>query len=362
VGGVYDANVGGVQWCGNATCTTILCTDNPTSSDMFVCHTNSGSLLDVLAPDFKTATAAVGGGTELNFGGTSASSPYAAAQAALLLEADPTMTPEQIRTVMKTNGPSVTNPENGLSFTRTNVSQALQSIAPATCGNALVETGEDCDDGNTTPGDCCSAFCIFETAGSTCDDGDACTVSDNCDGSGVCDGGTALVCSDGQFCNGLETCDSGSGCIDGADPITDDGVACTDDSCDEAGDVVVNAANDANCDNAQFCDGAESCDAISDCQSGTPPATDDGVACTGDSCDEVGDVVVNSPNDAACDDSDACTAESCDQVLGCQYTTVEACVASVPAASRSLHVAVTLLLLIGGTMILLGFREGRPGE
>ena len=45
VGGVYDASVGGISWCGNANCSTILCTDNPTSADVFVCHTNSGSLL-----------------------------------------------------------------------------------------------------------------------------------------------------------------------------------------------------------------------------------------------------------------------------------------------------------------------------
>src|SRR5690242_1897898 len=30
------------------------------------------------------------------------------------------------------------------------------------CGNAVVEAGEDCDDGNTTSGDGCSATCLFE--------------------------------------------------------------------------------------------------------------------------------------------------------------------------------------------------------
>ncbi|MFQ5693187.1 MAG: pyridoxal phosphate-dependent aminotransferase, partial [Nitrospinota bacterium] len=48
--------------------------------------------------------------------------------------------------------------------------------------------------------------------------------------------------------------------------------------------------------NGLFCDGSETCDPALDCQAGTPPTIDDGVGCTDDSCDEVGDVIVNSPN------------------------------------------------------------------
>ena len=83
VGGVYDANVGPVSWCGNAQCTTILCTDNPTTADKFVCHSNSGANLDLLAPDWRTDAPQEGGGTHA-FGGTSAASPYAAGEAAVL--------------------------------------------------------------------------------------------------------------------------------------------------------------------------------------------------------------------------------------------------------------------------------------
>ena len=45
---------------------------------------------------------------------------------------------------------------------------------------------------------------------------------------------------------------------------------CTDDSCDEVNDVIVNAVNDANCDNNLFCDGSETCHATLDCQDGAP--------------------------------------------------------------------------------------------
>ena len=50
--------------------------------------------------------------------------------------------------------------------------------------------------------------------------------------------------------------------------MASDDVTCTDDSCDEVNDVIVNATNDANCDNNLFCDGAETCHATLDCQDG----------------------------------------------------------------------------------------------
>jgi cysteine-rich repeat protein len=36
------------------------------------------------------------------------------------------------------------------------------TVAPAACGNGLLEAGEQCDDGNTANGDCCSASCALE--------------------------------------------------------------------------------------------------------------------------------------------------------------------------------------------------------
>jgi subtilisin family serine protease len=129
VGGVYDANVGSASWCGeDPLCVTALCTDNPTAADTFVCHTNSGALLDPLAPDYQTRTSALGGGVETSFGGTSAACPYAAAEAALLIEADPTLTPDEIRSALVASGPLVENPESGLSFPRADVEQAIASL------------------------------------------------------------------------------------------------------------------------------------------------------------------------------------------------------------------------------------------
>ena len=60
----------------------------------------------------------------------------------------------------------------------------------ATCGDSTTNAtaGEDCDDGNVSAGDCCSASCMAEAAFSTCpDDGDACTTVSECDGAGTCE-------------------------------------------------------------------------------------------------------------------------------------------------------------------------------
>jgi len=101
--------------------------------------------------------------------------------------------------------------------------------------------------------------------------------------------------------------------------VEDDLVSCTDESCDEVNDVIVHTPNDANCDNGQFCDGAETCDAVNDCQAGVPPVEDDLVACTDESCDEVNDVIVHTANDANCDNGLFCDgAETCDAVNDCQ--------------------------------------------
>ena len=109
-------------------------------------------------------------------------------------------------------------------------------------------------------------------------------------------------CDNGQFCDGLESCDVQKGCMAGKAPEVSDGVACTQDSCDEANDVIVNAVDDGFCNNGQFCDGEETCDKALDCQAGDAPTLDDGVDCTKDSCDEVNDVVVHKPDNSFCDD------------------------------------------------------------
>jgi cysteine-rich repeat protein len=73
------------------------------------------------------------------------------------------------------------------------------------CGNGNIDPGEDCDDGNTVAGDCCSATCTFEKVGTSCDDGLFCTLDSTCS-QGVCVADQPRDCNDGNVCT-ADRCD-----------------------------------------------------------------------------------------------------------------------------------------------------------
>ncbi len=178
----------------------------------------------------------------------------------------------------------------------------------------------NCDDGLFCNGaETCSATADCQVGRAPdCDDGVGCT-DDACnEGQDSCTNTpNAGNCDDGAFCNGTEICDATNDCQAGTAPVIDDGVGCTNDSCDEANDVVINVTDNASCDDGQFCNGVETCHAAFDCQAGQFPCSD-GVGCTLDGCHEPTDTCVNSPSDMQCDDGQACNgAESCDVLLGC---------------------------------------------
>src|SRR5262245_12791652 len=56
------------------------------------------------------------------------------------------------------------------------------------CGNGVLETGEQCDDGNRSDTDCCSASCAFRSPTAACDGppGSNPCVLFRCDGAGTC--------------------------------------------------------------------------------------------------------------------------------------------------------------------------------
>jgi cysteine-rich repeat protein len=163
----------------------------------------------------------------------------------------------------------------------------------AVCGNGRVEAGEQCDDGNTTAGDCCSAACQYEAAGSACSDGFFCTVGETCNGAGACAGGTARNCADA--------------------------LPCTTDTCNETGDVCAHAVNDAACNDGNPCNGAETCNPATGCAPGTPLNCDDASACTTDSCSPTAGCQHAAVN---CDDANTCTTDSCSPTAGCQHAAV----------------------------------------
>jgi len=202
------------------------------------------------------------------------------------------------------------------------------------CGDGTLDAGEQCDDGNFASGDCCDAACQFEALGSSCEDGDACTVADACNGAAVCVAGGALdaddgnvctddscdpllgavhanntgACNDGSVCTTIDTCSAGV-CVGGVPLVVDDANGCTDDFCDPLLGAM-HANNTASCDDGNACTAADQCSAGT-CVSGNPLIVDDGNACTDDACDPaVGAVYVN--NTASCDDGNVCTTfDSC---------------------------------------------------
>lgn len=107
------------------------------------------------------------------------------------------------------------------------------------------------------------------------------------------------------------------GCVAGPPPACDDGIACTVDSCNEAAKQCDHVANNALCDNNIACDGVEFCNAILGCLSMGAPSCDDGVMCTDDFCDLAADACAHVPNDGSCSDGLFCNgSESCDPLLG----------------------------------------------
>src|SRR5262245_6018406 len=140
------------------------------------------------------------------------------------------------------------------------------------CGDLTLEPGEQCDDGNTVGGDCCSATCQFESMGSPCaSDGELCT-SDVCDGAGNCThppGNAGAVCRvDAGECDVAEQCNG----IDGT---------CPPDGFEMLG-VPCGTATATDCTNPDTCDGAGSC-LTNDLPDGTT-CTDEPNPCTADTC------------------------------------------------------------------------------
>ncbi len=201
-------------------------------------------------------------------------------------------------------------------------------------------TGPNCDDGIACTVDSCNEgtdSCDHAANHAACDDGlfcngaETCNVATGCQaGSDPCPGQlcdeptdtcvncqTNGDCDDGLFCNGTEICNAGS-CGPGSPPNCDDGIACTGDSCNEGTDSCDHAPNNAACDDGLFCNGVETCNVSTGCQAGTAPNCDDGIACTGDSCNEGTDSCDHTANNAACDDGLYCNgAETCNLSTGC---------------------------------------------
>ncbi len=143
-------------------------------------------------------------------------------------------------------------------------------------------------------------------AGSSCDDGIACTVGTVCDESGACVAGADTlddgVCDDDVFCNGEERCapeeasaDPASGCVAGTPPTADDGIECTIAVCNEADDRIEQDPRACECTSVAECEArAADCHAYR-CN-----------AATAFTCERTGETLQSG---TFCDDGASCTAQ-----------------------------------------------------
>ena len=256
-------------------------------------------------------------------------------------------------------------------------------FAAQTCGNGIVEGGEECDpggdlfcNGNPSQGacvngsdcnggvncyfetSCCKFNCQFVGQGADCFDGNSCTLTDHCDQVGRCVGifvADGTPCSDGVFCNGTDTCAAGECDSHGGDPCSaatdclttcnedadaclstpnvpcgDDGNACTDDVCNNVGTCTHPPLPIATicrplatvCDLPEICDGSGA-----PCPGDTfvPNGTVCGDACTAGGTCQAGQCTGGVP--VLCEDNDVCNGvATCDSLLGCLAGTPLDCV------------------------------------
>ncbi|HTU60041.1 MAG TPA: S8 family serine peptidase, partial [Polyangiales bacterium] len=130
VGAVYDANVGGVRYTG--------CSDATTSADKVTCFSNSASFLSVLAPGAPITA----GGVAMS--GTSQAAPHVAGAVAVARGAFPNEPISATVSRIVDNGPSITDPRNGVTLHRLNLDAALggSGVADVTAPTGTVRINQ----------------------------------------------------------------------------------------------------------------------------------------------------------------------------------------------------------------------------
>jgi cysteine-rich repeat protein len=185
------------------------------------------------------------------------------------------------------------------------------SVSGTKCSNGVIDPGENCEDGNLFDGDCCSARCVLDPAGTACiGDGNVCT-DDVCNATGACTHvPNTSPCDDNNPCTVGDVCAGGT-CAGSSgpagQPCADDSNPCTDDLCNATGGCT-HVPNTNPCDDGNPCTNGDVCTAGACTGSPAPvgqrcPSHSN--ACIDDVCDGTGTCGV--PNTNPCDDGNACS-------------------------------------------------------
>jgi subtilisin family serine protease len=174
VGAVYGANLGRQNFpFPSVVCEGIPrlgCEDQTTQADQVTCFSNSNATTDLFAPGVNITSTGLDG-FKSTFSGTSASSATAAACAAILLEVEPTLRPDELEVLLESSTTLVTDSTNGLSFPRLDCGESLAALVkllptatptatPAMTSTATVTTSPTATTNTPTPtpppctGDC----------------------------------------------------------------------------------------------------------------------------------------------------------------------------------------------------------------
>ncbi|MFQ5415352.1 MAG: S8 family serine peptidase, partial [Phycisphaerae bacterium] len=212
VGAVYKANYPNCE-NGTSSFNWGCCSDNGVQADDIVCFSNQSDLLDVAAPGsvIRSASNAAGGMSTTSMSGTSMASPMVAGLAALILSADPNLTPAEVRQIIRDGAVDLGAPgfDRAYGFGRIDAINSLSLVTPCT-------TNAECDDGDPCTTDVCSSGSCSNTP-ITCPAGQTC-IGGTCQGQGACctgatcniDNPTSCSAAGGTYLGDGSVCGSGT--------------------------------------------------------------------------------------------------------------------------------------------------------
>ena len=180
-----------------------ICTDYAPKTDEIGCFSNESDYLDVAAPgaNIWSASNSAGGSSITGKSGTSMSSPQVAGLAALVLGMEPSLTPSEVRQIIRDGAIDMGTVgfDRAYGYGRIDVLNTLALVGPPCTAPG------DCDDSDPcTIDDCMGGACSYTPI--TCSAVEVCV-------DGVCE---PLVCNDNDICEQDEDCDNcPSDCISG---------------------------------------------------------------------------------------------------------------------------------------------------